>query len=136
MLKEEQDRVLFFYIRDKKEPRRVMTIARYKQENCMTFAWSINKVTVDITDINKRAESFYQKHTIVHDTFNKKRGRQIAEARLVSSDKSITIELNDEERPLKAVLETLAGLSRNVEFIPKVVRSLAEQELANSALFL
>ena len=129
MNQEKQDRVLFLYVRDKNEPRRVMTLARFKKDNLLTFAWSINKVTIDIVEIHHRMESLSSKHVIVHDTFRKAMGRKIAEARLSDTAKSITIELAENERPLRAMLETLAGLNPKVGKMPVSVQRLAQQAL-------
>lgn len=124
-----QDRVLFLYVRDANEPRRVMTLARVKKDNILTFAWSINKVTIDITEVHRRMESYSVKHVVVHDTFRKAMGRKIAEARLNSTDKSVTIELLEQERPLRAMLETLAGLNPKEPTMPMSVQRLAKQAL-------
>ena len=129
MNQEKQDRVLFLYVRDKDEPRRVMTLARFKKDNLLTFAWSINKVTVDIVESHHRMESFSSRHVIVYDTFRKAMGRKIAEARLNDPAKSVTIELTEEERPLRAMLQTLSGLNPKAPKMPMSVQRLARQAL-------
>ena len=129
MNQEKQDRVLFLYVRDKNEPRRVMTLARFKKDNLLTFAWSINKVTIDIVEIHHRMESLSSRHVIVHDTFRKAMGRKIAEARLSDPSKSVQIELTEDERPLRAMLQTLAGLNPNAPRMPVSVQRLAQQAL-------
>jgi hypothetical protein len=109
--REISDRILFLYLRDPKDPKHVATVARFKQGNVLTFAWAINKVTtLQSGQKFSNFEDSYKSKT-VHDVFNKARGRTIAEGRLGCHKSSITIELYEDERPLKAMLETLAGNS-------------------------
>ena len=133
--KPKEDRVLFLYIRDKNEPRRVLTLARYKKDNELRFAWAINKVTTFIDQHASTHGSYFRKQVEVHDTFKKAMGRKIAQERLLSHSKSsMCVDLLEGERPLKVMLESLAGIGlTNPEDsnVPSKVRMLARQALLN-----
>jgi hypothetical protein len=131
-MSETNERILFLYLRDSKDPMHVATLARYKEGNLLTFAWAINKVSTiqhDYRDGHNREQ--YTRRT-VHDVFSKARGRSIAEARLASEKTSVTIELYEGERPLKAMLETLASNSFIGEVrIPSFLSNWAREALVD-----
>lgn len=89
--------VLFFYIHDKQEPRRVATLARYRDENRVYYAWAINRFT---------EEAVYAQR---FDFFTKKRGREIAFGRLQKTRSRRMVELDDTTAgPLEAMLTDIA----------------------------
>jgi hypothetical protein len=124
------DRILFLYIHDHNEPRRVLTIARSKVDNILTFAWCINKVTTDIRE-RKEGNSYYiSKHIVIHDTFRKVLARKITEKRLGNEHKRYSLELQEGERPLQAMLDFLAGYGDPItKELPLAVKRLARQAL-------
>src|SRR5437867_257079 len=124
------ERVLFLYLRDKNDPDHVATLARFKKGNVLTFAWAINKVTELTTTERYGKVTETRTQRIVHDVFKKSRGRVIAEGRLACFKSSISIELHENERPLGAMLETLANCEEcNGVKIPLVLFRLAHEAL-------
>lgn len=129
-MSEANDRVIFLYLRNPEDPAHVATLARFKQGNVLTFAWAVNKVTRTFKSKHTGREQYTYASRTVHDVFNKARGREIAEGRLASEKSSITIELHEGERPLKAMLETLARNSEVNELrIPRFLSSWAAEAL-------
>ncbi len=118
------DKTLYTYIRDEKEPLRVLTIARKRDGNLINFSYCINKVAIeeDVKVIER-----YKNYTVhasrrevtVWDTFSRKRAREITNGRLDRNYVSI-----DGERPLTVILKHLTTYGEN-----RQVKRLATQAL-------
>ena len=126
------ERVLFLYLRDSKDSDHVATLARYKHGDMLTFAWAVNKVTTEQTFTREGKTTTTTVTRKVHDVFNKARGRKIAEGRLSCDRSSITVRMEEGDRPLRTMLYTLASYE---EFegvkIPAFLGNLAQKALNN-----
>lgn len=115
------DKILYTYIRDEKEPLRVLTIARKRSDNLINFSCCVNKVTVDVDKQSIERFKHYdihvsKKEVTVWDKFTKKRAREIVNGRLDRNYISI-----DGEQPLTVILTYLSiyGDNRQVARIAK-----------------
>ena len=119
------NQVLYAYIKDNKEPLRVLTLARKKEGNLVTFAYSINRVAVHESSYSNGKTKVFTKETTVYDNHNRKKAREIASGRLKYAGKSFTVLVGAEESPLLVVLAELVAM----DDVPGTVRRLARQAL-------
>jgi hypothetical protein len=116
--------IRFLYLRDTRTDR-VVTVARRlnAERTAVIFSFSVNRPTV--RDRNRVTS------VKGGDNFNKAMGRHIASARL-EQGKSYEVELNDDTRPIEAILEFMAYDSNEIEGFPRVVRQIALDAYMNN----
>lgn len=123
------NRVLFMYLRDPKKPRHVVTIARAKEGNKLTYSWAMNRQAGSPVIMNNNngvlTVNLKKVKNVENDIFSKATGREIAEERL-NSGHFRTVLLQEGDRPLQAILRDLANAGDDV---PPTVRKLAQHEL-------
>jgi len=113
--------VKFMYIKDPAKPKRVLTVAReFIDDQTVVLGWAIC-------------------HPILELKFDKKRGRMIAEARMLKADKQIFVDVTG-QKPLQAVMNTLLTTDNLLvnkitmkhvaaEFVRKAKEAAKEQEI-------
>lgn len=102
-----EEKVLFTYLHDQRNPRRIVTLARVRDSDTIDFAWAINRVSADQTD-----------------NFTKKRGREIAYGRLARG-LTLCASLQPDSRPLESVLNVLVHSAHT----PPILRRIAQENL-------
>jgi hypothetical protein len=134
------NQVMFCYIRDEQVPQRVLTLARRKEGDVLTFSFALNRVTEEngswkVKDVHGNPVEVLTKLVRVHDKFTKKSGRDLALKRLNEGGSyTFKLQLDPEDRPLTEMLyflsvTTFPGLNRSIS---SKVRSLATQALLNA----
>lgn len=99
------------HIRDRKNPSRVMTIVTKVENGQVTFATAIN--SPPRTYAEYLGEGLVRIREVTGDSFSKKRGAQIAHARLENARSRMTVTVEDGSHPYLTTLRALASDTRN-----------------------
>lgn len=125
------DKILYTYIRDEKEPLRVLTIARKRDGNLINYSYCINKVAIEEdVKVIERFKNYTvhasRREVTVWDNFSKKRAREIVNGRL--NRHYITL---DGELPLTVILKQLASNGENRQ-VQRLAKQALNRDYANS----